>query len=130
MLRYPFSVEAREVSQRQARDVETLVTLLETRGNEYITEEAENRVIAALDQSDVPLVNNNDDRDLLIYPTSRILVEKIGDPRLKEYQAEAESNSSDLTNRSIPNRPLVYSRYQGPSSSSAFSISDSDLPSS
>jgi DNA primase large subunit len=95
MLRYPFSVEAREVSQKQAHDVESLVTLLETVGNEYIIEEAENRVIAALDQSDIPLVNNNDDRDLLIYPTSRIIVEKIADPRLKEYQAEAESKAAN-----------------------------------
>lgn len=62
MLRYPFSVEARELQQRQARDVETLVSLLESGRNEYIIEEAESRVIAALDQTEIPLVNNNDDR--------------------------------------------------------------------
>jgi DNA primase large subunit len=93
MLRYPFSVEARESSQRLARDIESLVTLLGAERNEYVVEEAENRVIAALDQSEIGLVNNNDDRDFLTYPTARLIVEKIGDPRLKEYQAEAESKA-------------------------------------
>lgn len=100
MLRYPFSVEAREVSQKQARDVESLVSRLEAEKNEYIIEEAENRVIAALDQSEIPLVNNDDDRDFLIYPTARLIVEKIGDSRLKEYQAEAESKA---VNRHLEN---------------------------
>ncbi len=93
MLRYPFSRYAREISSSVARDVGELVKLLDNDENEYIVEHAESRVAAALDKLEIKLVNTNDDRDFLIYPTARLIVEAIGNSRLKEYQAEVESKA-------------------------------------
>ncbi|NWF95057.1 MAG: hypothetical protein HXY34_02845 [Candidatus Thorarchaeota archaeon] len=93
MLRYPFSMEARKASVAVARDLRVLTDLLRLESNEYIVEAAENRVLAALDQREIPLVDTGDPRDFLIYTTARLIVEWIGVPRLIEYQAEAESKS-------------------------------------
>lgn len=93
MLRYPFSAETRAVTQNMAKDLGSLISLLDRDQYEPVVDEAERRIIAAIDQSEIQLVNSNDDRDFLIYPTSRLVVEKIGDPRLREYQAEAESKT-------------------------------------
>ncbi len=67
--------------------------MLSDPSNEYIIAEAERRIIAALDQEPIPLVDNRDRRDFLIYPTARLIVERIGNQRLREYQAEAESKA-------------------------------------
>jgi DNA primase large subunit len=93
ILRYPFSIEARKESQRLARDIRSLIGVLSDPSSEYVIEAAEQRILAALDQKGVSTVITNDDRDYLIYPTSRLIVEKINNPRLKEYQAEAESKA-------------------------------------
>ncbi|UCE10121.1 MAG: hypothetical protein JSW61_14295 [Candidatus Thorarchaeota archaeon] len=93
VIKYPFSRDAREASRKLANDIRSLTSLLEDPGNEYIIEEAEYRVLAALDQEEVPLKNISDQKEVLVYPTSRIIVEKIGAPRLREYQAEAESKA-------------------------------------
>jgi DNA primase large subunit len=91
-LKYPFSVVTRKAAQKLARDLRSLVSFVESGTNTYIIEAAEKRVIAALDQSEIPLVHTGPG-DMLIYPTARLIVEKIGDPRLREYQAEAESKA-------------------------------------
>ncbi|TFF94872.1 hypothetical protein EU546_04325 [Candidatus Thorarchaeota archaeon] len=93
ILKYPFSRYAREVSSSVARDVGELVKLLDKRENEYIVEHAEDRVTAALDETEIRPVNTHDDRDFLIYPTARLIVEAIGNSRLRELQAEAESKA-------------------------------------
>ncbi len=90
---YPFSVEARRAAAELAHDLRDLMTLLSQKENEYVIEEAERRVLAALEQRPIPLVNTGEPTDFLIYPTARIIVEKIGLPQLKEYQAEAESKA-------------------------------------
>jgi DNA primase large subunit len=76
-----------------ANDLGKLIAFLENPENHYIIEEAEARILAAIDQSQIRTPNNRDDRDVLVYPTSRLIVEKIGVPRLREYQAEAESKA-------------------------------------
>jgi DNA primase large subunit len=93
VLRYPFSLEARSATQEFARDIGELVKFLGRPDNEYIIEEAESRVYSALTQSEIRISNTDDRRDVLIYPASRLIVEEIGTPRLKEYQAEAESKA-------------------------------------
>lgn len=93
MLKYPFSRYARAVSSSVAHDVGELVKLLDKNENEYIVEHAEARVAAALDKSEITVVKTNDDRDFLIYPTARLIVEAINNSRLREYQAEAESKA-------------------------------------
>ncbi|MFX0107012.1 MAG: hypothetical protein ACFE7R_01900 [Candidatus Hodarchaeota archaeon] len=92
-LRYPFSVEAREASQKLARDVRALVDLLEQPSNQHIISEAEERVYAALTQSELALPSAEGITGVLVYPASRLIVEAIGNPRLREYQAEAESKA-------------------------------------
>ncbi|MHA1772302.1 MAG: hypothetical protein ACTSYL_00595 [Candidatus Thorarchaeota archaeon] len=92
-LRYPFSREARQAAQRQARDIRALIKLLERPANEYIVSAAEARVLTALEQGEIKVVDSRDPRDFLIYNAARLIVEKIGNPRLKEYQAEAESKA-------------------------------------
>jgi DNA primase large subunit len=92
-LKYPFSVGTRKAAQKLARDLRILISFVESRTNTYIIEAAEKRVLAALDQSEIPLVHTGEPGDVLIYPTARLIVEKIGDPRLREYQAEAESKA-------------------------------------
>jgi DNA primase large subunit len=92
-LRYPFSVEARSASQRLARDVRTLIEVLEEPVNSQVIDEAEERVHAALMQSKIKIPRTNRKEAVLVYPTARLIVESIGNPSLKEYQAEAESKA-------------------------------------
>ncbi len=92
-LKYPFSIEARKVAQSQAKNVRDLISLLSRSTNNYIIAEAEARVLTALDQGQIQVVDYTSPRDFLIYNTARLIVEKIGHPRLKEYQAEAESKA-------------------------------------
>ncbi len=91
--RYPFLQETPVPSQKIARDIRSLVQRVTEDDGTYVIDEAASRVISALEQSEIIVVNTNDDRDLLIYSVARLLVEKIGDRRLKEYQAEAESKA-------------------------------------
>jgi len=86
-------MEARQASQRVARDIAALIDKVEEPGGNYVIREATSRVFAALNQEEITTVNTNDDRDFLIYSTARLIVEKLGDNRLKQYQAEAESKS-------------------------------------
>ncbi len=91
--RYPFSRESRHAVQNVARDIGDLIGIVEESRGNYILREAENRVIASLEQKEITTVNTGDRSDLLIYQTARLIVEKIGEHRLKEYQAEAESKA-------------------------------------
>ena len=93
LIQYPFSVRARQLSQKLAPDIHSLIATLEIDENEYIIEAAEERILAALDHSEIRTVNTNQDSDVLVYPLARLIVEKINHPRLKEYQAEAESKA-------------------------------------
>ncbi|MFW9849728.1 MAG: hypothetical protein ACFFF4_11335, partial [Candidatus Thorarchaeota archaeon] len=93
LLRYPFSNESRQATQRVARDIGSLINIVEDADDNYIVREATNRIFSALEQKEIITVNTNRDSDLLIYQTARLLVEKIGDNRLKQYQAEAESKA-------------------------------------
>jgi DNA primase large subunit len=103
LLRYPFSVDARKSTQeltearrkekKLSRDIDGLIDLLEDKTNSYLIEEAERRVLSALDQAEIVTVNTGSDTDVLVYSAARLIVEKIGDSRLKEYQAEAESKA-------------------------------------
>ncbi|TFG15054.1 hypothetical protein EU537_02100 [Candidatus Thorarchaeota archaeon] len=68
-------------------------------------EEAANRVLAALDQEEIQTVNTNHEYDHLIYQTARIMTEKIGNPRLKMYQAEAESK---MVNKHLRKEPADF----------------------
>ncbi|MFW9918877.1 MAG: hypothetical protein ACFFED_04710 [Candidatus Thorarchaeota archaeon] len=102
LLRYPFSSQARQASQGVARDIGALIDTIEEPGGNYVIREASNRVFAALNQEEITTVNTNDDRDFLIYSASRLIVEKLGDNRLKQYQAEAESKS---VNKHLGNEP-------------------------
>ena len=43
-MKYPFSLQARQTSQKMARDLGALVDLLEDPENQYIVDEAEARV--------------------------------------------------------------------------------------
>ncbi|MHA2359168.1 MAG: hypothetical protein ACXAB5_02760, partial [Candidatus Thorarchaeota archaeon] len=94
-LRYPFSVEARQTSQKLARDLGDLVELLEDPENNYIVEEAEARVFAALTQSEIQYPAMENEKDVLIYPTARLIVEELALPRLRSLQAEAESKEAN-----------------------------------
>ncbi|MFW9793802.1 MAG: hypothetical protein ACFFEE_05865 [Candidatus Thorarchaeota archaeon] len=94
-LKYPFSLEARQASQKMARDLGVLVDLLADPDNHYIVEEAEARVFAALTQSLINYPSMQNEKDVLIYPTARLIVEEIGDPRLRALQAEAESKEAN-----------------------------------
>jgi len=91
--RYPFSMESRHAAQSVARDIGILIDLVEASSGNYVIRAAENRVLAALDQNEITTVNTGNRTDLLIYQTARLIVEKIGEHRLKEYQAEAESKA-------------------------------------
>ncbi|MFQ5832151.1 MAG: hypothetical protein ACE5H4_05595 [Candidatus Thorarchaeota archaeon] len=93
LLQYPFSAEARAATQKLARDVRTLIQILEDPENGYVVQEAEKRVYAALMQSEIKIPNIDTEEAVLVYPAARLIVEKIGHPRLKEYQAEAESKA-------------------------------------
>lgn len=94
-IKYPFSAEARKTSQKMARDLGVLVELLEEQENHYIVEEAEKRVYAALTQSQIRYPTMENEKDVLIYPTARLIVEELGLPRLRALQAEAESKEAN-----------------------------------
>ncbi len=70
-----------------------LVNLLSDPVNEYIIQAAEERVYAALTQSEIKTTDTGNENDVLVYTTARLIVEKIGNPRLREYQAETESKA-------------------------------------
>ncbi len=93
ILKYPFSQEARQAAQSVARDIRQLLMMLADKRYEYVIEAAEARVMATTEKTDLPLVNTDDPGDFLVYNTARLIVEKIGDPRLKELQAEIESKT-------------------------------------
>ncbi|MBN2230381.1 MAG: hypothetical protein JW779_12400 [Candidatus Thorarchaeota archaeon] len=92
-LKYPFSVSARQASTRLARDLGALVKLLEHPDNHYIIEEAERRVYAAITQSEISFSDMRDEKEVLVYPTARVIVEEIGNAKLRALQAEAESKA-------------------------------------
>ncbi len=95
LLRYPFSLEARKASQKVAHDINKLIEVVEEKDGNYVIEEATERIISAIDNTEIKTVNTNDDRDLLIYTTARIIVEKLNNPRLKAIQAEGESKAAN-----------------------------------
>lgn len=92
-LKYPFSQEARHTSQKYARDLGDLVDLLDLPENLFIIEAAEKRVYSALTHDEIELPNLRDEKEVLIYPTARLIVEEIANPQLRARQAEAESKS-------------------------------------
>jgi len=92
-LKYPFSQEARHTSQKFARDLGALADLLDTPENFYLIEAAEKRVYSALTHEEIELPNIRDEKEVLIYPTARLIVEEIANPQLRARQAEAESKS-------------------------------------
>ncbi|MHA3962015.1 MAG: hypothetical protein AM325_000630 [Candidatus Thorarchaeota archaeon SMTZ1-45] len=93
--KYPFSAQARQASQKLARDLGVLVDLLEEPDNYYIVEEAEKRVYAALTQTQIRYPTMENEKDVLIYPTARLIVEELGLPQLRALQAEAESKEAN-----------------------------------
>ncbi len=92
-LQYPFSAEARQTSQKLARDLGALAILLDRPENLFIVEAAEKRVYSALVNEEIELPSMRDQKEVLIYPTARLIVEELGSPQLRARQAEAESKS-------------------------------------
>lgn len=92
-LKYPFSQEARHTSQKYARDLGDLADLLDRPENFYLIEAAEKRVYSSLTHEEIELPNIRDEKEVLIYPTARLIVEEIANPQLRARQAEAESKS-------------------------------------
>ncbi len=92
-LKYFFSPGARQESQRFARDMGNLVDFLELPENHFIVEAAEKRIFSALTHKEIDFPILRDEKEVLIYPTSRLIVEEIGNPRLRARQAEAESKA-------------------------------------
>jgi DNA primase large subunit len=92
-LKYPFSREARQASLGYARDLKALADFLERSENHYLVEEAENRVYAAITQSEITRPDMRDEKQVLVYSAARMIVEEIGNPRLRALQAEAESKA-------------------------------------
>lgn len=92
-LQYPFSVEARQTSQKLARDLGALASLLDKPENLFIVEAAEKRVYSALVNEEIELPSMRESKEVLIYPTARLIVEEIASPQLRARQAEAESKS-------------------------------------
>lgn len=93
LLKYPFSQEARQTSSRLARDLKALVDLLDRPENHYIVEEAEKRVYAAITQAEITYPDMRDEKMVLIYSAARLIVEEIGNSRLRALQAESESKA-------------------------------------
>jgi DNA primase large subunit len=93
LLKYPFSSEARQTSQYYAQDLKALVDLLDRPENHYLVEEAENRVYSALKKSEIAYPDMRDEKHVLVYPASRLIVEEINNPQLRARQAEAESKT-------------------------------------
>lgn len=92
-LKYSFSPGARQASQRYARDLGDLVTLLEQPENHYIVDAAEKRIYSAMIHEEIDFPIMRDEKEVLVYPTARLIVEEIGNPRLRALQAEAESKA-------------------------------------
>ncbi len=92
-LQYPFSIEARQTSQKFARDLGNLASFLDKPENSFIVEAAEKRVYSALVNEEIELPSMQDPKEVLIYPTARLIVEEIGSPQLRARQAEVESKS-------------------------------------
>lgn len=92
-LKYSFSPGARQASSRLARDLGALVTLLDQSENHYIVDAAEKRIYSALTHEEIDFPIIRDEREVLIYPTARLIVEEIANPRLRALQAEAESKA-------------------------------------
>lgn len=92
-LKYPFSQEARQTSQKYSRDLGVLADLLDQPENFFIVEAAEQRVYSALTVDEIKLPSFRDEKEVLIYPTARLIVEEIANPQLRARQAEAESKS-------------------------------------
>ncbi|NHJ14348.1 MAG: hypothetical protein EAX95_11765 [Candidatus Thorarchaeota archaeon] len=94
-LRYPFSAEAREALFKVARDIRVLIDELEAPANHEIVRQAEERVYASIVQDEIRLPDQYNPASILVYQAARLIVEKIAEPRLKEYQAEAESKAAN-----------------------------------
>ena len=92
-LKYFFSPDARQASQRFARDMGDLVNVLEQPENHFIVEAAEKRIYSALTHDEIEFPIMREKKEVLIYPTARLIVEEIGNPRLRARQAEAESKA-------------------------------------
>ncbi|MHA2117801.1 MAG: hypothetical protein ACW98J_02685, partial [Candidatus Thorarchaeota archaeon] len=96
-LKYPFSVEARSAAQKLARDVGSLISILNESGNNDLIEEAEERVYAAITQSEVKVPEIDRESAVLVYQAARLIVEKVclnlNSPGLRRIQAEAESKA-------------------------------------
>jgi len=97
LLKYPFSVEARSAVQRMANDVGSLIAILKEPSNNDLVEEAEERVYAAITQSEIKVPEIDRDEALLVYQAARLIVEKVclnlNRPGLRSIQAEAESKA-------------------------------------
>jgi DNA primase large subunit len=96
-LKYPFSVEARSAAQKLARDVGSLISILNESGNNDLIEEAEERVYAAITQSEIKVPEIDRESAVLVYQAARLIVEKVclnlNSPGLRRIQAEAESKA-------------------------------------
>jgi len=93
MLKYPFSREARQASLQLARDLKALVDLLDRPENHYVVDEAEKRVYSAITQSEITYPDMRDEKMVLVYSAARLIVEEIGNSRLRALQAVAESKA-------------------------------------
>lgn len=80
-------------SQKIARDLLDLVNFVSQSENEYIVEEAEERVYHAITDGRINYPPFDDERDVLIYPTARLIIEELQDTRLRAKQAEAEEKA-------------------------------------
>ena len=96
-LKYPFSVEARSTAQKLARDVGSLIKILNEPGNDDLIDEAEERVFSAISQEEIKLPEIDREEAVLVYQAARLLVEKVclnlNSPGLRRIQAEAESKA-------------------------------------
>ena len=92
-LKYFFSPDARHTSQDFARDMGDLVNYLEEPDNHSIIEAAEKRVYSAITHEEIELPLLREPREVLIYPTARLIVEEINNKQLRARQAEAESKA-------------------------------------
>ncbi|MHA2193861.1 MAG: hypothetical protein ACXAAR_10600 [Candidatus Thorarchaeota archaeon] len=96
-LKYPFSVESRSAAQKLARDVGSLIGILNESGNNDLIEEAEERVFAAITQSEIKVPEIDRESAVLVYQAARLIVEKVclnlNSHGLRRIQAEAESKA-------------------------------------
>ena len=80
-------------SQKIARDLGDLVGFVSRPENEYIIEEAEERVYRSITDGRITYPPFDNERDVLIYPTARLIIEELQDSRLRAKQAEAEEKA-------------------------------------